>query len=114
VFAIGLIAARHILAQLRARVRAGRSSGLLAALVVVPMVFTGYLVQAVTHQPLLTALAWSHLVLGCLFGLAAGAHALGARARRRAQSFSPWPAKSPRVSGRKSRSTASQTVFEKG
>jgi len=114
VFAIGLIATRHILPRLAARIPTGRRSGLVAALVVVPMIFTGYLIQAVTHVPLLTALGWSHLGLGLLFGTAAAAHALAARLRRRAQSFSPWPAKSPRVNGLNERSTASQTVFENG
>jgi hypothetical protein len=114
VFGLGLIATRHVLPHLRAGVRSGRRSGLVAALVVVPMILTGYLIQVVTNIPLLTALAWSHLGLGTLFGAAAGAHAVAARLRRRTQPFSPWPAKSPRVRGRKSRSTASQTVLEKG
>ena len=82
VFAIGLITMRHVWPHLRSGVKYARRSGTAAALVVVPMVLTGYLVQAVTNVPLLAALAWSHLALGLVFGLAALVHALAGRRRR--------------------------------
>ena len=117
VFAIGLIAARHIIPHLRSGVRRARGSGLTSALVVTPMILTGYLIQAVTNVPLLAALAWSHLGLGTVFALAAAVHAAVTRARRSNQpqsAVSPWPAKSPRASGHELRSKASQAVLDKG
>lgn len=97
VFAIGLITARHIWPHLRGGMKYARRSGFTAALVVVPMVLTGYLVQAVTHVPLLTALAWSHLVLGALFALAALAHAVAGRRRRAHRPETLTLTRSPRV-----------------
>lgn len=97
VFAIGLITTRHIWPNLRSGLRHARRSGLAAALLVVPMVLTGYLVQAVTHVPLLTALAWSHLVLGGVFALAAAGHAVATRRRRAHRPTTLTLTRSPRV-----------------
>lgn len=84
VFAIGMIALRHIWPHFRAGVKYARRSGIATAAVIAPMVLTGYLVQAVTHVPLLTALAWSHLALGTVFALGAAAHvAVTRRPRQR-------------------------------
>lgn len=73
VFAVGLIAADHIWRHYRQGVKAGRRSGQTAMWVFVPMVLTGYSIQAVTHAGWLEALAWAHLVTGVayLFGLVA-------------------------------------------
>lgn len=82
VFALGQIATRHIGARLRAAQPHARRSGVIAALVLVPMVVTGYLLQVFTNAGLLTALAWSHLGLGTVFALAAAVHRWrGARRR---------------------------------
>jgi hypothetical protein len=81
IFAIGMLAARHILPQLRAGVRRARISGTSAALVIVPMVITGYLIQAVTHAGLLAVLGWVHLGAGVLYAIFSAAHALAARRR---------------------------------
>lgn len=67
VFAVGLIAGDHIWRHYRQGVRAGRRSGLLAMGVFVPMVLTGYLIQAVTHVTWLQAVAWSHMITGMLY-----------------------------------------------
>jgi len=64
VFAVGLVATEHIWRHLRGPVCAGRRSGLLTTAVFVPMVGTGYLIQAVTGDGWLTALAWGHLAAG--------------------------------------------------
>lgn len=83
VFAIGLIATRHIWPHFRAGIRSGRRSGILAALFTLPMILTGYLIQVITHVGWLRALAISHIVLGCIFAAALAVHQLATRARRR-------------------------------
>ena len=67
VFAVGTIAVDHVWRHWLSGIRAGRRSGALLALVVVPMVLSGYLIQAVTHPGWLSATAWAHIGLGVLF-----------------------------------------------
>lgn len=74
VFAVGLVAVEHIWKHFRARVRARRRSGLTQMAVLVPMVATGYLIQAVTAAGWLTALIVVHLVTGGVYLLGLGAH----------------------------------------
>lgn len=82
VFAVGLVTASHIWRHYKLGVRQGRISGLTAALSFAPVVLTGYLIQAVTHQGWLTALAWSHIGFGVLYLLALVFHStLFGRAR---------------------------------
>lgn len=117
VFAVGLVAAEHIWRHFRAGVRRGRRSGVLAMGVFVPMVLSGYLIQAVTHVGLLEALVWVHLITGVLYLLGVALHlpflqavrvkgrAEGAQERR-----SP-PAEAPVPVGRAAREAgASQPV----
>jgi hypothetical protein len=85
VFAIGLITSRHILAHLRSRTPSGRRSGTSAALIIVPMILSGYLMQAVTHSGLLSALGYLHLAVGTVYAAAFLAHALATRRLRRAR-----------------------------
>lgn len=74
VFAVGLITAEHIWKHWRQGVKAGRRSGLAALWVFLPMVLTGYLIQAVTHVAWLEALAWTHLGTGAVYLAGLGAH----------------------------------------
>ena len=74
VFAVGLIAGGHVWRHYRQGVQAGRRSGLAAMWVFVPMVLTGYLIQAVTHVGWLQALAWVHLATGVIYVLGLAAH----------------------------------------
>ena len=74
VFAVGLIATDHIWKHYRLRVRARRRSGLALLWVAVPMVLTGYLIQAVTAAGWLTALVWAHLITGAIYLVALGVH----------------------------------------
>ncbi|MBW3534774.1 MAG: hypothetical protein KY453_06075 [Gemmatimonadetes bacterium] len=74
VFAIGLIAADHIWRHFRKRVRAGRRSGLVARAVLAPVVLSGYLIQAVTHQGWLAVMVWTHVGTGVLYLVALAAH----------------------------------------
>ena len=83
VFAIGLIAARHILPHLRARAPRSLRSGLASALIIIPMILTGYLLQAVTTATALTILGYIHLAAGTLYALSSITHTLSARRRTR-------------------------------
>jgi hypothetical protein len=82
VFAVGLIASRHIWRHYREGIPWGRRSGILTGLVTVPMVLTGYLIQIATHEGWLGILAISHIVLGFLFAAGLGAHQLFVWRRR--------------------------------
>ena len=75
VFAVGLIAVSHAWSHFRARVRPGRRSGLLLMASFVPMVVSGYLIQAVTAERLLGLLVVVHDLTGVLFALALALHA---------------------------------------
>ena len=75
VFAVGLVTANHIWKHYRSDARAGRRSGLTAMVLFLPMVISGYLIQAVTHTGWLEALAWTHLVTGVIYLGGMGLHA---------------------------------------
>jgi cobalamin biosynthesis protein CobD/CbiB len=77
-FAIGMVMLRHVWRHLKARMRSGRRSGLLTVAVLGPMIVTGYLIQAITHQGWLKAMAISHIALGLLFGAGLLAHQFAA------------------------------------
>jgi hypothetical protein len=64
VFAVGLVAVNHIWSLWRAGLPRGRQTGIWTALSFGPLVFSGYLIQAVTWPLLLAVLAWTHLGLG--------------------------------------------------
>lgn len=74
VFALGLIAVRHILAHLRQGAPEGRRSGITAVACVLPMIASGYAIQVVTDERWLVALAWIHGVTGAAFALGAVIH----------------------------------------
>jgi hypothetical protein len=82
VFAFGLVAVRHVWRHLRNRVAEGRLSGLTGVAALVPMIATGYLIQAVTDEGWLRALAWSHIGLGLLYAVAMAFHQVTAGGRR--------------------------------
>jgi hypothetical protein len=86
-FAIGLVMLRHVWRHLRNRMQAGRRSGLLTLVVLGPMIVTGYLLQAITHQRWLEAMAISHIGLGLIYGAGLLAHqfAAGGKAARAAR-----------------------------
>ncbi len=67
VFALGLVASDHIWRHLRSAGVPRRRTGLTLTIVLIPMVFSGYLIQAVTHPGWLAALAWVHLVTGSVY-----------------------------------------------
>jgi hypothetical protein len=84
VLGIGSIALRHIWRQFMAGTRQGRLSGISSALVVVPMIVTGYLIQTITGEGLLRVLAWLHIGAGVIYGGAMLAHQVVALRGKRA------------------------------
>jgi uncharacterized membrane protein len=89
VFAVGLIATDHIWRHFRNAVRPGRRSGVSTMWVVAPMVLTGYLIQAVTHQGWLVFLAWLHLAAGVFYVLALLLHQVAVRRWRGSENTPP-------------------------
>jgi hypothetical protein len=75
VFAVGSIAVRHIWKHIRGRVVPGRRTGLTTAIVLAPMVLTGYLIQAVTGEGWLQAVAISHIAVSFVYSIGVVAHA---------------------------------------
>lgn len=83
IFAVGLIALRHIWRHLRTRTPRGWKSGVVLLGVLAPMVLTGYLIQVVTHAGALQALALAHIVAGIVYASVLGAHQWAVGRRRR-------------------------------
>lgn len=67
IFAVGLIASRHIWQHYRAGIRWGRKVGIATVLMAVPMVLTGYLIQVLTDRGWLGAMAIAHIVFSLIF-----------------------------------------------
>lgn len=67
VFAVGLIATRHIVPHIVRGVERGRRSGLMMVWTLVPMVVSGYLIQVVTAAPVLSILVVLHIGSSVLF-----------------------------------------------
>lgn len=76
VFAVGMIVVRHIWRHYRSGMPWGRKSGIISALSLAPMVFTGYLIQGVTEPRWLSVVAVSHIVTSLIFVLGLIAHAV--------------------------------------
>lgn len=74
VFALGMIAVRHVWQHYRAGLRRGRRSGIITALVTVPMVVSGYLIQAITAPTWLQLVAVVHIATSGIFLLGLVAH----------------------------------------
>lgn len=74
VFAVGLVFTQHVLRQWRSGLKRGRRTGLVTMLAVPPMVLSGYLIQAVTHEGWLWWLAATHLVASGLYVLGFAGH----------------------------------------
>ena len=105
VFGIGLVFAEHIWKQWRMGLHRGRRSGLFMLSTFVPMVLSGYLLQAVTHEGWLWSLVIVHLVVGTIFVIGFVAHqvaqflraaaaarrAVGMAARRRSRGSQSAP-----------------------
>jgi hypothetical protein len=104
-FSLGVVALRHIWRHLKAGMREGRRSGLLAGLVFGPMIVTGYLIQAITHEGWLKAMAYSHIGFGLAYGVALLAHQFSAGGKR---------ARAIRANQRRARRRQRHAVSRKG
>ncbi len=62
VFACGLLWSRHVLPKLNANDPRGRTSGIALVLQIIPMVFSGYLIQVCISDGWRTVWIWVHLV----------------------------------------------------
>lgn len=86
VFAVGLVTMSHIWPLLKSGLPKGRQTGIWTAATFGPLVFTGYLIQAVTIPVLLAVVSWTHLGLGAVVTAALLGHrvavARGIRQRR--------------------------------
>jgi hypothetical protein len=95
VFGLGLIAVRHVLAHWLAGVPHARRSGIAAAVTVLPMILSGYLVQAITDARWLSVTSWVHVATGVVYGGAFAAHQFLVRRSRGART--PRPASAARA-----------------
>ena len=82
VFAMGVVAVDHVWKYYRGTIRRARRSGLSAMWPVVPMVLTGYLIQAITHELWLSLVAWAHIVAGAAYMVGLAAHQVFVRRSR--------------------------------
>ena len=80
VFALGVIWMNHIWKHIRISMQGARKSGLIIIALIVPMVFSGYLIQAVINPVLLTVLIWIHIGGGLVYLLGLLGHKLSADA----------------------------------
>ena len=74
VFALGLITTDHIWKHFRASLKVRRRSGVTTLWTLVPMVLSGYLIQAVTHSGWLAAMVWVHIGTGLVYLVGLGIH----------------------------------------
>lgn len=82
IFSIGLIATEHIWKHYRGRIRRARRTGLATMWMIAPMVVTGYLIQSITQQTLLSTIAWAHIATGVIYLLGIGLHQWALRVAR--------------------------------
>ena len=82
VFSIGLVTLRHVWRHLCSKTREGRWSGLLTAIVLGPMIVSGYLIQTMTEEGWLRTMAIVHIGAGLVYGVALLAHQFAAGASK--------------------------------
>jgi hypothetical protein len=74
VFSVGMVALKHIWRHLRSARRTARRTGVTTALVLGPMVISGYLIQSVTGEGVLRVLAIAHMATGTVYAVGLLAH----------------------------------------
>jgi hypothetical protein len=77
VFALGMISVRHVWNHVANGTRRGRPSGIITASIAAVMVVTGYVIQVVTAEGVLRAIAYVHIAVGIVFALGFSMHLLG-------------------------------------
>ena len=81
VFAVGMIATRHVWKHYRSRLSRGRRSGIGTMLVLAPMVASGYLIQVLTGEGWVRAMAVGHIATGLGYAAALVLHQVAVRRR---------------------------------
>ncbi len=76
VFVLGWLWSAHILPKLRSGTRARKKSGVLGAVLIAPMVFSGVLLQASTSEALRSAMEIAHWIASGFFVVAYLVHQL--------------------------------------
>ena len=66
VFGVGLVFSRHAVGRFRAGEKQGRRSGVSLLASAAPVVFSGYLIQALTGPTAVRLTGWTHAALGFL------------------------------------------------
>jgi hypothetical protein len=74
IFAVGTITVRHIWQHYRNGQARGRHTGMTTAMVTIPMILTGYLIQVATSLGWIKALAIAHIAFGTVYALGVSAH----------------------------------------
>jgi hypothetical protein len=74
VFALGMLVRGHVLPMWRNRMHSGRVSGTLLALILTPMVLSGYAIQVAMEPRWRLGFAWLHGVTSLLFLAGYGVH----------------------------------------
>lgn len=74
VFTLGMLVRGHVLPMWRNGKHGGRASGILLALILAPMMLSGYAVQVAVEPSWRLTFAWIHGVTSLLFLLAYGVH----------------------------------------
>lgn len=82
-FALGTITVHHVWDHFVSGIRWSRRTAILTAVMVIPMVATGYLIQVFTGRGWVQAMAVSHIVFGAVYGAGLLAHTLIIRRGRR-------------------------------
>ena len=82
IFAVGMITVRHIWQHYRGGLARGRHTGIVTALVTVPMILTGYFIQVMTSMGWIKAMAIAHIVLGTIYALGLSAHQVAIQRRQ--------------------------------
>lgn len=85
-FALGTITVHHVWDHFASGIRWSRRTAILTAVMVIPMVATGYLIQVFTGRGWVRAMAVSHIVFGAVYGAGLLAHTLIIRRGRREES----------------------------
>ncbi len=76
VFALGWLWNAHILPKLRSGTSTRRKSGVVGAILIMPMIFSGVLLQASTSEALRSAMEWAHWISSGFFVAAYLTHQL--------------------------------------
>lgn len=73
-FALGVIAVRHVWKHFVTGVRRSRRTALVTSVSVVPMVLTGYLIQVLVDPGWIRSMAIAHIAFGLLYGVGLAIH----------------------------------------